>query len=56
LWRGFASFKAQSQLDTWVYRVALNTAISYVRSRETKPQLITAIDFELEEISHDGDY
>ncbi|MBL4940306.1 MAG: RNA polymerase sigma factor [Colwellia sp.] len=60
LWRGFASFKAQSQLNTWVYRVALNTAISYVRSRETKPQIITGIDFELdlelEQTSHNGDF
>jgi RNA polymerase sigma-70 factor (ECF subfamily) len=53
LWRGFASFKGQSQLDTWVYRVALNTAISYVRSRENKPQLISGFDLELDEISHD---
>jgi RNA polymerase sigma-70 factor (ECF subfamily) len=50
LWRGFASFKAQSQLDTWVYRVALNTAISHVRSRNTKPPMITGFDFEFEEV------
>lgn len=60
LWRGFSSFKGKSQLNTWVYRVALNTAISYVRSRETKPQMITGIDFELdlklEEASHTGNF
>jgi len=56
LWRGFPSFKAQSHLDTWVYRVALNTAISYVRSQETKPQMVTGIDFELEENIHDYDF
>jgi len=52
LWRGFSSFKAQSRLDTWVYRVALNTAISYVRSRDTKPQMVTGLDVELEERIH----
>lgn len=56
LWRGFASFNAQSHLDTWVYRVALNTAISYVRSREIRPKMVTGIDFELEGSSHDGDF
>jgi len=56
LWRGFPSFQGQSKRDTWVYRVALNTAISYIRSREVRPQMITGIDFELEKISHDGDF
>lgn len=31
LWRGFGSFDGRSQLSTWVYRVALNTALSHVR-------------------------
>lgn len=47
LWRGFGSFKGQSQLDTWVYRVALNTAISYVRGRDKRPEVITGVDLEL---------
>lgn len=31
LWRAFKSFDGRAQLSTWVYRVALNTAISHVR-------------------------
>lgn len=31
LWRSFRRFNGDSQLSTWVYRVALNTAISHVR-------------------------
>ena len=31
LWRGFAGFDGRSQLSTWVYRVALNTALSHLR-------------------------
>ena len=31
LWRGFRGFDGRAQLSTWVYRVALNTAISHVR-------------------------
>lgn len=31
LWRSFQSFQNQSKFSTWLYRVALNTAISYLR-------------------------
>lgn len=30
LWRSFGSFKGNAKLSTWVYRVALNTAISHL--------------------------
>ena len=32
LWKSFASFKAESQFSTWMYRVALNTAITYLKN------------------------
>ncbi|MEW6983466.1 RNA polymerase sigma factor [Colwelliaceae bacterium 6471] len=32
LWRSFESFDGQSKLETWVYKVALNTACTFVRS------------------------
>ena len=31
LWRSFRSFQNQSKFSTWLYRVALNTAISSLR-------------------------
>jgi len=31
LWRSRASFKGASHVNTWLYRVALNTAISFAR-------------------------
>lgn len=31
LWRSFGSFDGRAQRSTWVYRVALNTALSHVR-------------------------
>ena len=39
LWRSFGGFEARSKLSTWVYRVALNTALSYRRKprREHQP-------------------
>lgn len=31
LWRSFSSFQNQSKFSTWLYRVGLNTAITYLR-------------------------
>jgi RNA polymerase sigma-70 factor (ECF subfamily) len=34
LWKSFESFKNNSQFSTWLYRVALNTAISQIRKKK----------------------
>lgn len=34
LWNGFEKFKGESSVSTWVYRVALNTCISYERKKK----------------------
>ncbi len=44
LWRSFPSFAGKSQLNTWVYKVALNTAITGLRSARSRPRLITNLD------------
>ncbi|MEM6261568.1 MAG: sigma-70 family RNA polymerase sigma factor [Bacteroidota bacterium] len=36
LWRSFKSFKGDSKLSTWMYRVALNTAISGFRKKKRR--------------------
>lgn len=33
IWRGLAGFEQRSSIDTWCYRVALNTAISWRRAK-----------------------
>ena len=38
LWRSFPSFRGDSKVTTWMYRVALNTAISSFRKQVRKPQ------------------
>ncbi|MGY6555222.1 MAG: RNA polymerase sigma factor [Wenzhouxiangella sp.] len=33
LWKGLPSFAGRSSLSTWIYRVAVNTALQHVRKR-----------------------
>lgn len=36
LWRAFGSFRQQSSLSTWIYRIALNTAITRMRKEKRR--------------------
>jgi len=38
LWKSFASFRAEAKITTWMYRIALNTAISGFRKKKRKVQ------------------
>src|SRR4051794_4914546 len=35
-WNGYKNFRNESKFSTWLYRVALNTAISYFRKEKNK--------------------
>ena len=37
LWRGFESFRGESKVSSWIYRVALNTCISAERKKSRRP-------------------
>lgn len=43
LWTGFDSFSGKSQISTWIYRVAINTCVSYIR-RNARHSKSTALD------------
>jgi len=53
LWRSFPTFRKQSLLSTWMYRVALNTAISQFRKDIKKPERLTLsrAEFEIPDLS-----
>lgn len=36
LWKSYSSFKANSKISTWMYRIALNTAISNLKKEKRK--------------------
>jgi len=50
-WKGYPQFKGEARFSTWLYRVALNTAITFFRKEQRQPvtaplpeQLILAND------------
>lgn len=46
LWKGFDSFGGRSNLNTWVYRVSLNTCISYQRKENRRRD--QSLDFDID--------
>lgn len=44
VWRAYPGFKGQSEFSTWLYRIALNTAIVFLKS-EKKRSFIANEDF-----------
>lgn len=55
LWKSYKSFKGNSKFTTWMYRVALNTAITLFRKSNRKIDT-QEIDQNLYKISQDTDY
>ena len=40
LWKAYDSFRNESKLSTWMYRVALNTAFSRIRKEKRQPRSV----------------
>lgn len=45
LWRSYSSFKGESKFSTWIYRIAINTAITRLR-KETKKEKFIEMDID----------
>lgn len=51
LWKGYVSFRGECKYSTWIYRIALNTCVSFYRRKkvstsymETLPDIVEAVD------------
>ncbi len=40
LWKGFSRYRGDSKFSTWVYRVAMNTCITFMRRSNSRPQTV----------------
>ena len=54
LWSGFPTFRNDCKIQTWIYRVALNTCINYLRKKKRIPNSIPIIN--IEEIPENSTY
>lgn len=53
LWKGYPTFRGESSLKTWVWRVSLNTCSNIDRSSKRRGAFIP-LDIDLEDISDDA--
>jgi RNA polymerase sigma-70 factor (ECF subfamily) len=37
LWKSYQKFEGKSQFSTWLYRVSLNTALTFLKTEKRKP-------------------
>ena len=49
IYRGLGKFRGDSQLSTWVYRLAVNAALSHVSKRKRRPECEEWVDQEATE-------
>jgi RNA polymerase sigma factor (sigma-70 family) len=45
-WKGIRNYKGQAKFSTWLYRVGLNTAITFYRKRRRKLTIVPLLDQE----------
>ena len=41
-WKAYGNFRGDAKFSTWLYRVALNTAITFFRKGKKKPEIFSA--------------
>ena len=57
LWKAYPKFRGDSKFSTWMYRVALNTAITLYRKgkRRVQTQAYDSVEFKIEQKEEDDE-
>ena len=56
MWKAYPHFKGKSKISTWIYRIALNTAMNYSRSTRKKWDFLkNAVEVDYGEPSSESD-
>lgn len=50
LWKSYSSFRGESQFSTWMYRVSLNTAITYFKKESKVTKVTFRLDNEINQV------
>jgi RNA polymerase sigma-70 factor (ECF subfamily) len=51
LWKSYPKFKQEARFSTWMYRIALNTAITHYRKEQRRPQAVFLEGFEMPDLA-----
>ena len=54
VWKSLGSFRQQSSLTTWMYRIALNTAITHLLKEKRSPMQVSLTSIDIPDIAEDG--
>ena len=41
IWKAFPKLRRECKISTWIYRIALNTCISFIRKEKNIPEIVT---------------
>ena len=52
LWKSFDSFRGDSKVSTWMYRIALNTSITHLKKEKKKGSMVPIDSVLLNKIEH----
>lgn len=44
LWKGYPRFRGDSSIQTWIYRIALNTCVTFLRKSGSRPPTTALTD------------
>ncbi len=54
IWRAYPRFRQECKISTWIYRIALNTCISFIRKERNIPEFV-ALTQEAEHMFEEND-
>ncbi len=54
IWRAYPRFRQECKVSTWIYRIALNTCISFIRKEKNIPEFVTLTQ-EVERMGNEHD-
>ena len=55
LWRAYPKFRGECKISTWIYRIALNTCISFKKKKKNVPEIVTLTPYESEWMTEEQD-
>lgn len=53
LWKGFDGFRGEAKISTWMYRIALNTALYHIRKEKRRGYNVSLDELNLKEEEYD---